>query len=369
VTTPLARRIAALIAQDGPIGIDRYMALALGDPGDGYYTTRDPFGVAGDFTTAPEITQMFGELLGLWAAAVWQRMGGPPRVVLCELGPGRGTLMRDALRAARALPPFRAAIDLHLVETSPVLRAVQAETLAECGLQPTWHASLQSVPPGPLLVLANEFLDALPVRQFLRCKGGWHERLVGLDAEAGLAFGLSPSANPALRADAAEGAVLEVAAIATGVVAGLAARMVRSGGAALMLDYGSVRSGFGDTLQAVSRHTSVDPLHRPGECDLTVHVDFSAMAAAAAAAGATVSGPVEQGVFLRALGLAERAAVLAPKAGAAVIDAAVARLAGHGPGEMGGLFKAFAFGDPALGLLPGFESAAGPAGRVPAETP
>jgi len=198
---------------------------------------------------------------------------------------------------------------------------------------------------------------------------GWHERLVGLDGEGRLAFGLSPSANPALRADAAEGAVLEVAAIATGVVAGLAARMVRSGGAALMLDYGSVRSGFGDTLQAVSRHTSVDPLHRPGDCDLTVHVDFSAMAAAAAAAGAIVSGPVEQGVFLRALGLAERGAVLAPKAGAAVIDAAVARLAGHGPGEMGGLFKALAFGDPALGLLPGFESAAGPAGPVPAETP
>ncbi|MFZ4530574.1 MAG: class I SAM-dependent methyltransferase [Alsobacter sp.] len=369
MTTPLARRIAALIAQDGPIGIDRYMALALADPGDGYYTTRDPFGVAGDFTTAPEITQMFGELIGLWAAAVWQRMGAPPRVVLCELGPGRGTLMRDALRAARALPPFRAAIDLHLVETSPVLRAVQAETLAECGLQPTWHASLQSVPPGPLLLLANEFLDALPVRQFVRCEGGWHERLVGLDADGGLAFGLSPSAYPALRVSAKVGAVLEIAAIATGVVSSLATRLVRSGGAALMLDYGSVQSGFGDTLQAVSRHTPVDPLHRPGDCDLTVHVDFFAIATAARTAGATVSGPVEQGVFLRALGLVERAAVLAPKAGAAVVDAAVARLAGHGPGEMGGLFKALSFGDPALGLLPGFESAVAPSGSVPSETP
>lgn len=369
MTTPLARRIAALIAQDGPIGIDRYMALALGDPDEGYYSTRDPFGVAGDFTTAPEISQMFGELLGLWAAAVWQRMGAPPRVMLCELGPGRGTLMRDALRAARALPPFRAAIDLHLVETSPVLRAVQAETLAECGLQPTWHASLQSVPPGPLLVLANEFLDALPVRQFVRRKGGWHERLVGLDAEGGLAFGLSPTPDPVVRTDAAEGAVLEVPAPAAGVVASLAARLARSGGAGLMLDYGSVQSGFGDTLQAVSRHASVDPLHRPGDCDLTVHVDFSAMAAAARAAGATVSGPVEQGVFLRALGLVERAAVLAPKAGAAVVDAAVARLAGDGPEQMGGLFKAFAFGDPALGLLPGFESAEGLAGPVHPETP
>lgn len=218
-------------------------------------------------------------------------------------------------------------------------------------------------------MLANEFLDALPVRQFVRRKGGWYERLVGLDAEGGLAFGLSPTPDPAVRTDAAEGAMLEVAALAAGMVASLAARLVRSGGAALMLDYGSVQSGFGDTLQAVSRHASVDPLHRPGDCDLTVHVDFSAMAAAARAAGATVSGPVEQGVFLCALGLVERAAVLAPKAGAAVVDAAVARLAGGGPGQMGGLFKALAFGDPALGLLPGFELAEGPAGSVPPETP
>ncbi len=190
--------IAAIIRDEGPIGIDRFMALALGHPQHGYYVTRDPLGVAGDFTTAPEISQMFGELIGLWCAAVHADLGAPEAIALVELGPGRGTLMADMLRAARIVPAFRSAIAVHLVETSPVLRAAQAATLAAAGLEPRWHATLDTVPEGPMLVVANEFFDALPVRQFMRTPTGWHERLVGLVPAGRLAFGLAPEPEPAL---------------------------------------------------------------------------------------------------------------------------------------------------------------------------
>ena len=238
--TPLGAEIAALIRETGPIGIDRYMALCLGHPVHGYYRTRDPLGPRGDFTTAPEISQMFGELVGVWIASVWAAMGAPAPLRLVELGPGRGTLMADALRALRTVAPT-AAIDLHLVETSPVLRAAQEATLGAA--TPTWHADVASVPPGPAIVVANEFFDCLPVRQFVRTARGWCERLVGL-ADGALAFGLAPDPTVAITAAAAEGALMTLPAPALDLARTLAQRVRDQGGALLVVDYGHVRPGF-----------------------------------------------------------------------------------------------------------------------------
>lgn len=353
--TPLAAEIAALIRQDGPIGVDRYMALCLAHPVHGYYRTRDPLGAQGDFTTAPEISQMFGELLGAWAAYVHGPMGQPDPLVLIELGPGRGTLMADALRALGAA---RVRVTPHLVETSPVLRATQALTLAGTGA--TWHAGIETLPPGPAIILGNEFFDCLPVRQFERRPTGWHERQVGLGPEGGFAFGLAPEPFPGLDADGPEGALLSVPAAGLGVVRALAQRVCAAGGALLAIDYGHARPGFGDTLQAVARHSFADPLAAPGEADLTHHVDFAALARAASGAGARVHGPVDQGDFLFALGLrprAERLKARATDAQAAAIDQAVARLTDTGQGGMGSLFKVLAVSGPSLGPLPGFPEA------------
>lgn len=357
--TPLGREIAALIAAEGPISVARYMALCLGHPRHGYYIARDPFGQKGDFVTAPEISQMFGELIGLWCADAWVKMGSPQALRLVELGPGRGTLMADALRASRVLPDFRAAVSVHLVETSPVLRAAQERALRPAGVPLAWHADLADVPPGPALIVANEFFDALPLRQFVRTPSGWCERLVGLGADGALAFGLSPEPERGLASAAAEGSVLEVAEASAAVMRFAASRLVREGGAMLAIDYGHVRSGLGDTLQAVKAHRFVDPLAEPGEADLTVHVDFAALARAARGEGAAVLGPTTQGAFLEALGLAARAATLKRKASpeaAAAIDAAAARLAGAGEGGMGALFKVLAVATPGLAGLAGFDS-------------
>ncbi|MDJ1159284.1 SAM-dependent methyltransferase [Chelatococcus sp. SYSU_G07232] len=356
--TPLAAELKRHIALEGPISVERYMALCLGHPRHGYYMTRDPFGARGDFVTAPEISQMFGELVGLWAAETWRLMGGPARLNLVELGPGRGTLMADALRAARALPAFREALAVHLVETSPVLRERQQVALASSGITPTWHATVDSLPDGPLVVVANEFFDALPVRQYQRTERGWCERLVGLGDDGALAFGLAPEPEPALTLAAPVGSVREVAAASGEVLRALAGRIVRFGGAALVVDYGHVASGFGETLQALKGHAFVDPLAEPGEADLTVHVDFTALACEALAAGAAVHGPVMQRDFLLALGLAERAGMLKRRAAAdqaRAIDAAVARLTDAGKTGMGRLFKVLAVASPALPLLPGFD--------------
>ncbi|WP_131114004.1 class I SAM-dependent methyltransferase [Lichenihabitans psoromatis] len=357
--SPLARLIRDLITDDGPIGLDRYMALALGHPAYGYYHTRDPLGRSGDFITAPEISQMFGEMIGLWLAETWRLLGEPAHVILVELGPGRGTLMVDALRAARVRPDFRAAIDLHLVETSPVLRAGQAETLAEVGIAARWHDTLATVPAGPVLAIANEFFDALPVRHYQKTERGWHERLVGLDGNQGLRFGLAPEPEPRIALTGPNGSVLEVAADGLREAHRLATRIATSGGAALILDYGHTASGFGETLQAVSRHGFADPLQRPGEVDLTAHVDFAALGRAMRAAGAVVSGPRPQGEFLLALGVEARAHQLAtakPSAGEE-IKAAFTRLTAidskDGPG-MGRLFKVIAASQPGLQALPGF---------------
>ncbi len=364
--TPLGAEIAAIIADGGPIGVDRFMALALGHPTLGYYRTRDPFGASGDFTTAPETSQMFGELIGVWAGTVWLAMGRPAPVRLIELGPGRGTLLNDALRAARALPAFFEAIELHLVETSPVLREAQRTSFASCGRPVAWHDAIDAVPPGPTLVLANEFFDALPVRHFVQGQRGWHERLVGLGPGSDrLAFGLAPDPEPAIRLAAPEGAVLEVGLAAQVLAKTLATRLVRDGGAALVVDYGYAVPAFAETLQAMKQHRFVDPLAEPGEADLTAHVDFAGLTRAAEAVGARVHGPVPQGRFLRDLGIGERAAALKRRASAAQaedIDAALARLVEVGTPErpgMGDLFKVLCMTAPHLQAPPGFPKTAG----------
>jgi SAM-dependent MidA family methyltransferase len=348
--TPLARAIAAEIAATGPMRLDRFMALCLGHPEHGYYMAREPFGRAGDFTTAPEISQMFGELLGLWAAQVWHDMGRPPALRLVELGPGRGTLMADALRAARALPGFPEAAEVWLVETSPRLRALQAQAVPRA----RHAASLDAVPPGPMILLANEFFDALPIRQFHRRDGLWHERVVGLAGDR-LAFGLGPAAGT-LPEPAPEGAVLEIGAQAEAAAQDIGARLARDGGAALVIDYGAEppATGGGDTFQAVAAHGPADPLAAPGQADLTAHVDFAALAAALRAGGAAVCPLVAQGALLGALGLATRAARLAAaRPDRADAMAAEARRLSD-PAAMGTLFKALAATGPGQPPPPGF---------------
>ncbi len=356
--TALKAELVRLIAEEGPIPISRFMALCLGHPRHGYYWTRDPFGAAGDFTTAPEISQMFGEMIGLWAAHLWQAMGQPARVALIEIGPGRGTLMADMLRATRVMPGFREALAVHLVETSPVLREIQAATLAGKA-EPVWHERIETALEGPAIIVANELLDALPLDQFVMTDQGWRERLVGLDGEGRLAFGLAATASDgAGPATAPLGAILEQPLAALSLVSTVASHVARHGGAALFIDYGSLQSGFGDTLQAMRRHGFVDPLEEPGEADLTVHVDFARMAQAGLRAGAATHGPVRQADFLLALGLAERAQTLSAKARpdqVQAISAAFDRLTERGATGMGDLFKVLAFSHPDLPPLPGFD--------------
>ena len=350
----LGRVLAQRIRAAGPLTIADFMTEALLHPRLGYYTTRDPLGARGDFITAPEVSQIFGELIGLWCADAWEKMGRPAPVILAELGPGRGTLMADALRALKRAPDFRRALRLHLVEASPVLRAAQAAALAAAN--PTWHDSIATLPDGPLILIANEFLDALPIRQLLRGERSWHERLVALDADGEtltFAVDAAPSAAAALvpaglRA-AAPGSLCEIRPAALSLASTLGARLARQGGVALFIDYGYWPSTCGDTLQALARHRRHAVLEEPGAADLTAHVDFAALAGAARAAGARAWGPVPQGGFLAALGLAERAAALvarATPAQAGAIESGCRRLID--PAEMGTLFKALALADPTL---------------------
>ncbi len=363
-TSPLEAEIRHRIATAGPMPVGEYMALCLGDPQHGYYRTRDPLGAGGDFITSPEISQMFGELMGLWMAAVWTRMDSPGSIQVIELGPGRGTLMNDALRAVKALPAFRAAVTLHLVEISPALQRQQQQTLAGQGVPMSWHPSLADVPEGPAIIIANEFFDALSVSQAVKTDAGWRERQIEVDAGGHLAFTAAPDPlrgfetllPPAVRA-APTGAIFEwrseVEAMETG------RRIARNGGAALVIDYGHADSAAGDTLQAVSRHTYADVLSAPGRVDLTAHVDFQALTRAVEAMGANAYGPITQAQLLRRLGIETRAAKLKARAtqqAAVDIDKAFARLTGNGPGEMGGLFKAAAFAHPSVGVPPAFET-------------
>jgi NADH dehydrogenase [ubiquinone] 1 alpha subcomplex assembly factor 7 len=338
----VADRLARLIGAAGPISVSTFMAEANAH----YYAARDPFGAAGDFTTAPEISQMFGELVGLWLADVWQRAGRPADAAYVELGPGRGTLAADALRGMRraGLAP-----EVHLVETSPVLRTAQAERVRDA----VWHGDIASLPPGrPLLLVANEFFDALPVRQLVATKRGWHERLVA-HSEAGF----TPVPGPLLPVPldpAPTGTVFETSPASVSIVRSLAQRLVSAGGAALIVDYGRERSGTGDTLQAVSRHAYADPWQEPGSRDLTAHVDFEALGRAAGEQGARIWGPRPQGEWLEAMGIGVRAAALAAAAPerAGEIAGAHARLTA--PEQMGTLFKVLALTAPAWPEPEGF---------------
>jgi len=350
----LGPRLARRIAQDGPLDLPAFMAAALADPEHGYYMTRDPFGRGGDFTTAPEISQLFGELIGLWAVLVWQSMGAPPRVVLAELGPGRGTLMADLLRAARVRPAFLEAAEIHLVEISPALRARQAETLA--GIPVRWVERVDDLPPGPLIAIANELFDALPVRQIVRAQGAWRERRVGLDAAGAFAFVAAEAVAPPawVPADAPDGAIATIGPAAEALAATLGARLANQGGAALIVDYGHDRPGLGDTLQAVRDHAPHPVLVDPGNADLTAHVDFAAVAGAAQGAGAQRHGPLAQGTWLERMGIRARAAQLMHRATPAQAEA-VARGARRliDPREMGTLFRVLALAHPSLPVPPG----------------
>jgi NADH dehydrogenase [ubiquinone] 1 alpha subcomplex assembly factor 7 len=357
----LGRALAARIRATGPLSLADYMAEALTHSTLGYYRRGDPLGAAGDFITAPEISQMFGELIGLWLVDAWERLRRPDPVLMVELGPGRGTLMADALRAARVRPEFGSAVRLHLVESSPGLRARQAAALAE--ERPRWHDGFETVPEGPLLLVANEFFDALPIRQFQRTQAGWCERMVGFE-EAGERFGwvLAPASAAAETLLAPEqlgapiGAIAEVSPAAQGLAAAIGARLAAAPGAALIIDYGHDRSGPGDTLQAVRRHASAEPLDDLGEVDLTAHVDFAAIVRAARDAGAEAHGPVAQGAFLSRLGIHARAARLLAHATpdqATQLRSGLHRLIDDA--EMGRLFRVMGLTSPGFGPLAGFD--------------
>ena len=362
-SSPLQSEIRRLIAAAGPMPVADYMRLCLTHPEHGYYISRDPFGFEGDFITAPEISQMFGELIGLWLAAVWRQMGAPENVRLIELGPGRGTLMLDALRAARVVKGFREAIVLHLVEISPALQKLQQKRLEALDVPTLWHPTLEDVPGGPSLIVANEFIDALPVHQAVKRADGWHERVVAVGADGQLRFDVAREALPHFETSlprglrqSPEGSIFEWRADRTAFELG---RRVRANGAALILDYGHIKCGLGDTLQAVAGHAYADPLQAPGEADLTAHVDFEALAQSAESIGGCIHGPILQRDFLLRLGIDQRSAALKsglPRDKALEIEMALARLTASGAQGMGELFKALAIADPKLGALPGFET-------------
>ena len=359
--SPLQLEIKKLIKSSGPMPVWRYMQLCLTHPEHGYYLSRDPLGREGDFTTAPEVSQMFGELLGLWAASVWKAIGSPPVLRLVELGPGRGTMMADALRALRVLPPLYQSVSVHMVEINPVLRDKQKATLS--GVRNVaWHDSIDEIPEGPAIILANEYFDVLPIHQAVRRESGWHERVVELDDAGKLIFGSAPEPiprfevllPPLVRA-APVGAVFEWRPDLE--IMKLATRVRDQDGAALIIDYGHLRSDAGDTFQAVARHSFTDPLSAPGQADVTAHVDFQALARAAEDLGARVHGPVTQGEFLKRLGIETRAVTLMAKATHEVsedISGALKRLTDSGRGSMGEMFKVLGVSEPQLTSLAGF---------------
>ncbi|MEJ6394085.1 SAM-dependent methyltransferase [Gymnodinialimonas sp. 2305UL16-5] len=333
----LKARLIRRIARLGPISVADYMAECLFDPEHGYYATRDPLGHGGDFVTAPEISQMFGELLGLWLAQVWMDQG-QPKGILAELGPGRGTLMADILRATQAVPGFHDAMAVHLIEASPVLRRAQTETLA--GREVHHHDSIADLPEAPVFLVANEFFDALPIRQFqMSDVGDWQERQIGAE-DGDLIWGLAPPAPLDVADTYTPGQIVETCAPAIAIAEEIGRRVARHGGGALIVDYGDAVSR-GDTFQAVAGHAYADPLAAPGQADLTAHVAFAPLAQAAAPAQAF--GPIPQGVFLERLGITGRAQALAKSLSGAALDDHIAahRRLTH-PGEMGTLFKVLA---------------------------
>lgn len=344
----LKQRIASLIAASGPMSVSDYMALCLFDPGHGYYTTREPFGAQGDFTTAPEISQMFGELTAVWLYSAWQAAGRPAHPTLAEIGPGRGTLMKDMLRVLQRLDPtFVADASVALIETSPRLRGVQKQTLAASGFDIRWHENVATLPEAPLFIVGNELFDAIPTRQFVKLGTDWRERVVATNEVGELVFAAGPATFeaallPADAAAAAAGSIFEFAPARTATMEAIAERIASHGGAGLFFDYGHLSPGLGDTLQALRSHRYDDVLASPGEADLTSHVDFSALATAARCHGLDAH-LATQGEFLLAMGLLERAGNLGAKADETArekIRAEVERLAG--PEAMGTLFKVLA---------------------------
>lgn len=349
-TSPLTQRLADRIQKHGPISVAEYMALALGDPEHGYYTTQESIGVEGDFITSPEISQMFGEMIGAWLTDVWLQTGKPDSVKLIELGPGRGTLMADVLRTISTWPELKAAVSVHLVETSQRLRQIQFEVLK--GWRPTWYDRFEEVPVGVSFIIANEFFDALPTHQLIKSGGQWQERMIDYNPERKefvfvvkpLDFSLS-SVMPSAFIHAPEGSVFEVSPASLGLLDLIAGRIAKYNGAGLIIDYGHTVPGLGDTLQAVSKHQYSNPLENPGVKDITVHVDFATLAQAASTV-VRVHGPVMQGDFLTSLGIQQRAEKLCEEATseqAEEIKRGLERLITHE--QMGGIFKV-------LGLTP-----------------
>lgn len=361
--TPLEERLIALIKSRGPISVADYMEDALLHPHDGYYTSQAPIGAKGDFTTAPEISQIFGELVGLWLVQSWIDIGAPTAFNLVELGPGRGVLMQDILRAAKLRPAFLDAAHVWLVETSGRLRHEQQRRLREAGIATDWADAFSDVPEAPTLIVANEFFDCLPIRQFVKTSRGWRERMVGLD-ETGAALAFTTSETPPLPTiqlpspdDVVDGAIFEIGEAAEAMAETIAAALKERGGRALIIDYGHLHSGAGDTLQALRRHQHWPVLSSPGRADITAHVNFERLASAAFSVGAAAFGPVSQGAFLEKLGVAmrlERLSMGKSPQEKADLYAGANRLVS--PQQMGELFKVLCISAPGLKEPEGFVS-------------
>jgi len=350
--TSLAKKLALEIKTTGPMSIARYMEICLSDPDEGYYTTKNPIGAAGDFTTAPEISQLFGEMIGIWVLQTWQLLGAPAAFALAELGPGRGTLMADILRVTLRDPEFSRAANIILVETSPNMRASQANTLKNRNF--AFLDDVKLLPDMPVIVVANEFFDALPVQQFIKTDIGWQERLITWDKQR-FAFELSkPDQQPELdqrHQHLPNGLLVERSTKSESIAKIIGEQISRHTGAALIIDYGAL-SGIGDTFQAVKDHKSCDPLTDQGICDMTCHVQFDALALASGCAHQFTS----QGAFLEQMGITTRAQALVEQADQKAAEAVVLahRRLVH-PDEMGALFKVMALKSDKVPELFGFE--------------
>lgn len=360
VETQTTNFMVSHIERHGPITVAEYMSLALNHPVFGYYQTQEPLGAKGDFTTAPEISQLFGELIGIWCLKSWEALGEPGRFCLVELGPGHGTLMSDLLRAAGLRPGFIAAADIHLIDASPFLRRKQLTTLRDVA-DITWHDNLSKLPKHPLILVANEFFDCLPVRQICRTDRGWRERGVQTDRAGNLDFVfLRVPAGDVRMLDKFEksvstGDIIEISPERYNLMHKLAEMISTQSGCGLFIDYGHTLTGFGDTLQAVQNHSYADVLSQPGKIDITAHVDFEALADAAKEGGAKVYGPIPQSLFLKQMGIENRAQKLMANTKprqAASVQAGLERLIAHN--QMGSLFKVMAISEKGGKSIAGF---------------
>jgi SAM-dependent MidA family methyltransferase len=357
----LLKHIKNRIISDGPLSVADYMSETLFNPKYGYYMTGDPIGKHGDFITAPEISQMFGELIGLWGAVIWQKIGAPKKINLVEMGPGRGTLIADALRAISTIPSFSSAIDIHIIETSPILERRQKRNLKALNFNIKWHKSFIDVPDGPLIFIANELFDVLPIQQFVKLTNNWVERKVGCNAMGQLTWiqdrncVISKELIPQQFFRSKLGSVFELSQVGIELVSNITKSVVKFGGAALIIDYGHIESGIGDTLQAVKNHNYCDVLSEPGKVDLTAHVDFERLTNSVKINGGLGCGPVTQRDFLRRLGIETRAEQLKSSSSTRLkseVLTGLNRLIGIK--EMGNLFKVLAIIQPTQTCPEGF---------------